>query len=204
MNNKLEKLQEKWYKAYDYSVYDTSEYLDELLKCWSLYSKKYLKTLISVKKVGIIADLGCGFGLTTMQLAKKFPKSIVYGTNIKNTIQSRIAKELGKLSNFSVVEDVYGKKVNLIFASEYFEHIERPVEQLEKLLKKCKPDTLIIANSFTAKAIGHFNEYKHKDKTYIPREINRLFNKTLRSNGYQQLKTNLWNNRPMYWTKYES
>ena len=40
---------------------------------------------------------------------------------------------------------------------------------------------------------------KDKDKTFTGREISKLFNSTLKENGYTKIQTKLWNQRPNYW-----
>ena len=87
----------------------------------------------------------------------------------------------------------------LIFASEYFEHIERPVEHLINVINTNKPKYFLIANTFNQPAIGHFDTYKHYLDSYNGKETSKLFNNTLKENGYKKINTKLWNQRPNYW-----
>ena len=98
-----------------------------------------------------------------------------------------------------MVNDHKNIKTDLIFASEYFEHIEKPIEHLSDILKNCNPKYLLLANTFNQPAIGHFIEYSHKGKKYIGKTISKMFNETLKENGYMKIKTKLWNQRPNYW-----
>ena len=194
-----------WYKTFDYSVYESDIFFADLWACWVVYSKKYLQGLEKNKNAlpnpnnQPIVDLGCGFGYTTKRLEEIFPGAPVIGTNIEFSEQTKICKKLG----VRVVGDIEQLPLNvhLVFASEYYEHIEKPIDQLEKLLIQCNPRFLIIANSFGAEAIGHFPIYKHRNIEIKNKDMGRYFNKHLRLCGYRQMNIKNWNNRPTYWEK---
>ena len=212
---KLGQLENKWYKSLDkkpdYSVYADDFYFADIFRCWHIYSRKYLldiqkphslhdRSIINdLKDVKNILDLGCGIGFTTANLKLLFTEAKVIGTNIKDTPQYEIASKLAKERDFKIIDDYKEIKTDLIFASEYFEHIENPVEHLLDIIKKCKPKYFLIANTFTQPAIGHFNNYKHLDKIYEGKEMSKLFNRTLKENNYIKIKTQLWNQKPNYW-----
>ena len=214
----LHELEAKWYKSLennspDYSVYNDSSFLSDIWACWIVYSRKYLLNINSKKylsdksiiedmgDIKTIIDLGCGFGYTTAGLKELFPKADVFGTNIENSCQFKIATEYSKLYNFYIIPDIKDKKADLIFASEYFEHIEKPVQHLIDIINICNPKYFIIANSFNTKALGHFNSY-NINKLYLDgKTTSREFNNTLRIYGYKKIDTKLWNNRPTYWKK---
>jgi hypothetical protein len=210
----------RWYTALenskiDWSVYDDDRYLAELWSCWVIYSKRYLndiqapnkvngKSIVEdIGKINSILDLGCGFGYTTLILSKIFPKSVVYGTNIENTTQIQVAEDLLANTHCSVLTDIVQapSRVDLVFASEYFEHLQEPILHLEKIICWLNPKYFLIANSFGASAIGHFIDYKVGNHTIDESEMSRLFNKKLRELGYEKIKTKLWNNRPAYWKR---
>lgn len=211
-------LENRWYKELDtgnidYSVYDTDEYIAELWACWIVYSKKYLLSIQKESsfppygivnnfgKVKKIVDLGCGFGYTTLALKQIFPNAEVYGTNIENTIQIKFAKQLGKENNFNIVSNIkeIKGKTDLVFASEYFEHILEPIKDLHKIVKYLEPRNFLIANAFGTRAIGHFINYLYNENEIDGELISRLFNKELKEFGYEKVKTKLWNNRPAYY-----
>lgn len=204
-----------WYQSLasgnpDYGVYDSDYYLADLWSCWVIYSRNYLKTLRSqgiLKSLGNfdqVIDVGCGFGLTTAALKELYPDAEVTGTNLPNIRQTRVAENIGQKFHFKIMSELPGTKDHkrtLIFASEYFEHFYEPVAHLREIINTTNPDTLIIANSFGARAIGHFNIYK-VDGSIIPSHIiGRKFNDCLRSRGYEKMITKLWNNRPAIWVK---
>lgn len=206
----LLEIENRWYKSLeegppDYSVYDDKYFLVDLWACWIIYSRKYLLAIKSkiapiIGDIEVIADLGCGFGYTTAALKEIFGGASVIGTNFEGGYQYLIAEEIGKLRDFSVAPKISGK-VDLIFASEYFEHIERPIEHLLEILEIGQPKYLIIANSFNTISTGHFIEYKNLEDRLGGKATSRLFNKTLREKGYSKIDLGLWNNRPTFWRK---
>ncbi|MFA5934956.1 MAG: class I SAM-dependent methyltransferase [Candidatus Paceibacterota bacterium] len=217
----LQEAEVKWYKSLesnepDYSVYNDTYYLSDLWACWVIYSRSYSLSINSIKSlegksiiqdmknINTVVDLGCGFGYTTGALKEYFPTADVFGTNLEDTDQFKIAKEFGKKYNFQIIPNLQKiKEVDLMFASEYFEHIERPIEHLLSILKT-NPRYLIIANAFNAISVGHFKNYWHGRASYAGKEISKLFNNTLRLHGFEKVKTTLWNNRPTYWRKIEN
>ena len=218
---KYNRLIKKWYESLekgipDYSVYEEEAYFFDLIVCFLDYSRNYLRTITNPKsfdgtssllnyfgKLDVVVDLGCGMGYTTAFLKKIFPKAEIFGTNIKQSPQYNFANLLGKKMGFSVVENVssLNNSVDLIFASEYFEHFERPMEHLEEVIENSKPKYLFIANSFNTRAIGHFEEYKHGNEIIPQNKISRRFNKHLKDLGYEQIKTKIFNGKPTLWKK---
>jgi hypothetical protein len=208
-----QKLEQYWYGSLeagkaDYSVYDSNVFISELWACWVVYSRGYLRSLRCTNRLGNgisvvervgklrkIADLGCGVGYTTAALKELWPEATVYGTNLPGTTQYRIAKMLGQEYCFNV-EPCVSTPVDLVFASEYFEHFERPVEHLRAILDVGQPRYLVVANSFGSRSIGHFNTYLDGNTKISNKAIGRRFNCYLKSRGYQQISTRFWNNRP--------
>ena len=211
----LKSLTDKWYESLlegepDYSIYDDDLYFIDLWSCWTIYSRKYLKSVKSytpvfnmIKESDSIVDLGCGIGYTTALLKQMFPEVSVWGTNIPGTRQYDFCKSMAEKYGFIVAPDVESvpQGVVSIFASEYFEHIEKPLEHLQEILDRLNPKTLVIANAFNTRTPGHFLEYKdHNEK--IPQEkISKRFNTVFLGKGYKKVKTPFWNNRPNVWVK---
>lgn len=214
-------LEVKWYQSLragvpDYSVYSDDCFVSDIWSCWLLYSRKYLLSLASKSALGggrsivddlsgikTVADLGCGFGYTTAGLKELFPRAKVYGTNIPGCLQYQVASKIGAERGFKIIPDVaqIGSKVDLVFASEYFEHFERPGEHLIRIINQAAPSAFIIANSFGSKSVGHFDTYLHRDMKIANTKIGKTFNNILRVYKYKMVKTNFWNNRPYYWKK---
>lgn len=214
INKQYFDIMDRWYASCDtnpdYSVYSDIEYLCESWVCWKMYSRN--SVLVAKKHKfndGIIAsdesiksvyDLGCGTGLTTSLLTQVFPDADVYGTNFEDSYQYKIAQNYGQQYGF-IMEPAVSRKVDLIFASEYFEHIYAPIEHLQEVLDITSPKYAIIANSFNTKAIGHFNYYQFGDKILPAKQMSKLFSTHMIANGYELLAPKCWNNRPQVWRK---
>jgi SAM-dependent methyltransferase len=216
----FQELETLWYESLaegtpDYSTYNDVAFLSDVWSCWIIYSRKYLLSLKSDKslfgksivsdigKIDSFVDVGCGFGYTTSGLKELFPEAKGYATNIEGSCQFKIAAEIGKVRNFKVFPSVKDIKseVNLVFASEYFEHFEKPVEHLLEIIDHCNPSFIITANAFNSISHGHFLTFIHGNKKYDGLQISKLFNDTLRSKGFEKVNTACWNNRPSYWRK---
>jgi len=216
-----QQLENLWYKSLennnpDFNLYDHDYYLSELWACWRVYSRKYIMAIsdrkslfdTSIKKdlekVKNIVDLGCGIGYTSAALKLTFPNSNVIGTNIEFTKQSKFIEVIKNKYQFDICYEIdnISKDIDLIFASEYFEHIQYPIYHLHEIVRKLSPRYFLIANSFNTRAIGHFNIYADKHGAFITNDkISRIFNREMRSLGYEKIKTRLWNNRPTYWKR---
>jgi hypothetical protein len=226
----LNDLMQRWYNSLspgevthspDYSVYGEDEYIAELWACWKVYSRTHLRNIKKTNSLfdrsivsehaddKTIVDLGCGFAYTTASIKQIFPKAEVYGTNLDNTLQMSVAKQMAKDYNFNMASDpsLIPTRVDLAFASEYFEHFERPIDHLDYVINTINPKSFLIANAFGPKAIGHFNMYEVKINNMFgydwidANRMTKFFNDAMRYYGYKKVKTNLWNNRPSYWIK---
>ena len=149
-------LNEKWYYSLktnkpNYELYNDKYYFTDLWVCWHLYSRPYLKALKKfnslndttsiyeiLDNINIIADLGCGIAYTTASLKQIFPNSKVYGTNLENTEQYLFCKKMSEKHNFNIVSSIdnISENVDLLFASEYFEHILDPIEHILEIINK--------------------------------------------------------------------
>lgn len=220
-------LQDQWYNSLntskiDYSVYRDRYYFTDIWVCWCMYSRKYI---LSIKKeesifdyfqknVNSIVDLGCGLGYSTAMLKQMFPHCKVYGTNIVPSPQWAFGYTLSKIYDFEMYGDEksIGHSVDLVFASEYFEHIEDANDNVESLIKTLNPKCLFLANSFNTTSLGHFLQYKEKTNSdevsnysyYDQKIASKKFNQKLKDLNYRTVKTKLWNNKPRLWIKNES
>jgi SAM-dependent methyltransferase len=204
-------LEKIWYESLekeepDYSIYDSDLYISEAWNCWNNYSRIYLKLLEKTKDqfIGVktIADLGCGIGFTTASLTNIFSNAKVIGTNVLTGNQAKIACILGKEFNFEMQEEL-NTEVDLIFASEYFEHFLDPIDHLKKILDVAHPNYLIAANAFNSSAPGHFPYYMSEGKKKTGKEIGKIFSSVLKDYNYEKLKLGFWNNRPSVWKRVE-
>lgn len=213
-------LEARWYKSLDegtpdYSVYSDPTYIAETWACWIIYSRKYLRMIqkpesllpygivSDLGNVSCIVDLGCGLGYTTGFLKYIFPSAEVYGTNLEDTLQIKICRANAKEFGFKIVTELekIKPKTDLVFASEYFEHIYEPVAHLREIISTLNPRNFLIASTFGPRSIGHFDYYKVDGEIVNAHTTSLLFNKELKKYGYEKIKTKLWNNRPAYWKK---
>jgi hypothetical protein len=221
----LDAILQQWYNSLstgtpDYSVYGVDEYIAELWACWKVYSRTHLRNIQKTKSLithsiasvhandKVIVDLGCGFAYTTATIKQIFPNSAVYGTNLDGTLQMKVARVMATDYSFTMKNDPseIDDEVDLAFASEYFEHFDKPLDHLEYVVNTINPKAMLIANAFGPTAIGHFREYDIKQEDGIYTKIDakttgKLFNKKMSTLGYTKVKTKLWNNRPAYWVK---
>lgn len=223
----MQKLEEQWYSSLpenpDYSVYNGIDILPDLWACWKIYSRDYLRSIVSpkssiyyyyeqemvrknlyekLKDVKTIVDLGCGIGYTTATIKEFFPNAKVYATNLSNSMQYDFCKSMSDEYNFTLVEDIKTiGKVDLVFAFEYFEHFYEPTKHFDEIEKYLNPEKLFIANSFGSMSVGHFNTYKINEKEIVNKKVGRAFTDYLKSNGYTRCNTDMWNDRPAFWEK---
>lgn len=215
-----QELEREWYEALEsgqpnWEIYGSDYYLAEMWACWRVYSRKYLRDLASDRsgiatdifdirgRVDRVVDLGCGIGYSTAALKEIYPDAEVIGTNLAGTTQTALAEMMGRSHGFRVehyIQNISGA-VDLVFASEYFEHFPKPVDHLNEVLFMLKPATLLIANAFGTKAIGHFDRYSVNGSALDGKAASRRFNKVLRDSGYEKVKTTLWNGRPAFWRR---
>lgn len=215
-----QELENRWYASLaagspDWNVYDADIYLGDLWACWAVYSRTYLLGIQAPRNlpplgvvqdmgsVGNVVDLGCGIGYTTAALRQIFPWARVTATNFDGMRQTVIARSLGEKYGFTVVPTVQqvDGPADLVFASEYFEHIPAPIDHLAEVLDTLHPRALIVANAFGAHSIGHFDLYGVDGQQLGSKETAKRFNAELRGRGYEKVKTKLWNNRPTYWRR---
>lgn len=218
-HTEIGRLDQRWYDSLktnspDFQVYEDPFYLADIWLCWKVYSRTALlalkapnaliKTSVvdSFRSTKRILDLGCGFGYTSAGLRELFPAAEVIATNLETSFQFKVASDIGKEHGFHLTGDPKNAgSVDLVFASEYFEHIERPIEHLHQVVSHNRPKAMIIANSFNGHAIGHFNHYKHQNDTVPNRVMSRWFNEAMRRFGYTKAETKIWNNRPSIWLR---
>lgn len=213
-------LTDNWYKHLEtgnteeaLKVYDHDYYFVDIFDCFITYSRQYIKSISKLSNLADIksfVDLGCGLSYSTIALKQLFPNAKGYATNLKKTKQWNFCKKQSKAHGFKLIESVSEIKhdVDLVFASEYFEHIFNPINHVNEVIKELNPKILVIANAFNTESIGHFIEYeyeKYGNTIKIPQKIvSRLFDRNLTYNKYTKIKTGFWNNRPNVWIKNES
>jgi 2-polyprenyl-3-methyl-5-hydroxy-6-metoxy-1,4-benzoquinol methylase len=202
----LNNLEARWYEsldldAPDYGIYMTDTMLADLWVCWQTYSRRYLQC---VRKLGLdprrIVDVGCGLGYSSGSLKMMFPRAEVFATNMPKTPHWTFAHHMSEEFDFKLLPLEEIGTADLVFASEYFEHHQEPLQHLDDVLE-LQPEALVIANTFTQRSLGHFNRYIVGEHLLDGRKTSREFNDGLRIRGYTKIPTLFWNDRPTFWRK---
>jgi len=141
-----------------------------------------------------------GHGFSSLALANAFPGASVTATNLPTSVQWAMAEKI-RGSAFRLAPKAPKAKVDMIFASEYFEHFDHPLDHLEEVLGLCQPRIAVVANAFTAKATGHFDRYTVGGASVDGKTASKRFNDHMRAQGYAKLETGFWNNRPVVWVR---
>jgi hypothetical protein len=198
-------LEARWYAsvdagAPDFGVYVGIDAIIEAWACYTVFSRRYVRaTTQFVTDPKSIVDVGCGCGYTCAQLRLAYPSAAVVATNVLGA-QFDLALVVAARFGFDVRETVAGiGPIDLLFASEYFEHFERPIAHLDTLLDELAPKQIVVANAFGSTSVGHFPVYIDGDASVPNKAIGRRFNARLRERGYAPVKTGFWNNRPAIW-----
>jgi 2-polyprenyl-3-methyl-5-hydroxy-6-metoxy-1,4-benzoquinol methylase len=209
----------RWYTSLengspDFGVYDGDDYMADLWDCWKTYSRKYLRSLrapgvmpngatfVDSFNPARIADLGCGIGYSTAALCQLFPNAEVIGTNLAGTKQMKMLQRNASQYSFRVETSLERVgPVDLVFASEYFEHFPQPVSHLDDVVRYLKPGMMLIANTFTSSSIGHFPSYSISGDTFSGRATSRMFSAGLRAHGMTRVPLKVWNGRPSLWAR---
>ena len=203
-------LEQRWYAALDsgapdYGVYGDAGYIAETFACWKQYSRRYLRAISAPQvrallgDVRSVVDLGCGIGLTSAALAQIF-QCAVYGVDMSDTAQAAVAQRFATSFGFQLARLDQIGDADVVFASEFFEHIHTPVAYLRHVLDALHPTTLIIANSFNTRAIGHFTAYEIDGAHVDAARMSRQFNAQLRRYSYGKVAAaKFWNDRPAVW-----
>ena len=111
----------------------------DIYDCFITYSRQYIKSISNLSNltdVKSFVDLGCGLSYSTIALKQLFPNAEGYATNLKKTKLWKFCKKQSKEHGFTLVDNVSEIKrdVDLVFASEYFEHILNPINHVNEVM----------------------------------------------------------------------
>jgi len=190
----------------DKDVYNDWIYLIENYFSYVWCSKRYAlsaSTVIKKDEIKSILDFGAGSGYSTALLKELYPDAVVVYYNLEGTSKDYAKKffEDNKI-DVEILDslDMHGLNFDLIFVSEVFEHIKKPIEILKKLAS-INNKYFVVANSFNIKAMGHFKSFLVDGIEIENSKMARLFGKYMVNLSYKKVKTKFWNSRPNIWSK---
>jgi SAM-dependent methyltransferase len=206
-----DELERRWYAslasgAPDFAIYGSLGYVAEAWACWATYARKYLRLLRDKGALGdlgpfaSVADVGCGIGYSTAAFRDLFPEAAVVGTNLTVTPQGLLCADLAAERGFDLLPAL-DRAVDLLFASEYFEHFQAPVDHLRELLEVGRPRVVVAASTFGSPSAGHFPAYRVDGADLDGRATAAAWAAAMRDAGFVQRKTGFWNNRPSVWVR---
>ena len=212
----FQELSAKWYDDLAnkdtrniYEVYNHDYYFIDVFNCFVEYSRDYIKRVIKsshfeeLKTAKVIVDIGCGISYSTCLLKQLFPEAKVYAINLRDTKQWKFCEVMSERFNFNLIESIteIDESVDILFASEYFEHIYNPIEHVDYIIDTVNPKHMIIANSFNTWGMGHFIEYDVYGRIVNQEKISKMFNQHLKRRHYDNIKCKIWNNKPLIWKR---
>jgi hypothetical protein len=155
-----------------------------------------------------IIDLGAGIGASTAAMKMIYLDSEVYYHNLEGN-QYNFAKKLFNKLNLNIQEVLdYSsimKNIEVVLAFDYFEHFERPVDELNKVISVLNPKFIFESSDFSHAFIGHFENYIVDKDIIFHKKMRKIFEKSLIENGYRLNKVTLsnacWNREPKVWER---
>ena len=126
------------------------------------FIEKYLSSF--VKDSSKVLDVGCGSGVITTALGKKFPNAIITGIDLN---EDRFKKENSSLDSNSNVNFIVGNARKLPFNNEYFdivfirfllEYLKNPVEIIKEMLRVLKYGGVIVLQDLDGQLCTHYPE----------------------------------------------
>jgi SAM-dependent methyltransferase len=150
--------------------------------------KKEVKNICQSNKINQIADLGCGFGIISQELAK-FAK--VDGYDINSAV-IKFARQITHLNNLNFyVQNIFNIRKNnydLALCSEVLEYIANDSAALEKINKILRPHGHLILTVPINKSLTTEFDEREKFRRY---SLNELIKKLCRT-GFEVKKTRYW------------
>lgn len=210
------RLTDEWYEKIRvnqlneaYRVYDDEYYFVDIFNCYATYSREYIKRIKKssaydmLNECKTLVDIGCGISYSTCALKQLFPHLEAYAINLRNTKQWSFCEQMSERFDFRLIESVHeiGKQTDIVFASEYFEHIENPTKHFQEIVDSILPKYFVIANAFNTHSIGHYETYKYDTRLIDQSKISKMFNDYIKESGYENVDCKIWNSKPTIWRR---
>lgn len=188
----------------------------QVSKCLYKLLKTFYQMGLNNNSLNII-DFGSGIGLTTLFMGLYLPNSTIYYNELNQKSRS-IFKKLLKhsgLKNIKVIEEDEWDNLpplDVLVGIEFFEHIPNilnpkigdPMLVVDEWLPRCVENPMVIMNTYwndsnqALPSLGHFEEYMFDDNEVVKRwnrgkkSPQMMFNKCMKSRGYQRLDGIYW------------
>jgi SAM-dependent methyltransferase len=124
----------------------------------------------------VIADIGCGDGITILALSKLFPESSFWGIDsaLTTDLADQIHRRFGGVK-CALATDIsaldHRKEIDLILLLDVLEHVENPGSFLDKIVPRLSGEGVMIISVpayqrlFSAHDVflGHYRRYNHAE-----------------------------------------
>jgi trans-aconitate methyltransferase len=116
-------------------------YLDQSAGArWFEYLLGEILSEIPSSAVTSVADVGCGVGKKTAQLARTFPRAEVFGFDFSESAIEVASEHYSSVKNLSfksedITRNDYDRRLDLVSAFDVLEHIDKWEEMLELLIE---------------------------------------------------------------------
>jgi cyclopropane fatty-acyl-phospholipid synthase-like methyltransferase len=138
---------------------------------------------------GTILDFGCGLGDSMLVYAANFPNAKLMGIDFSPEAIRLCKQKYNTIADFICGDYTSVPEVDVIIASNVFEHLEDNLEIAECLKQKCKVLYIIVPyEEDLAESVEHINRY---DKKSFPLTCKRTF-KVFKSKGWSQYGFDLY------------
>lgn len=108
---------------------------------------------------GTILDFGCGLGDAIPVYNKKFPKAKLIGVDISGTAVEKCTKRFGNIATFIHGDHEVVPFVDIIIASNVFEHLDNDLMVAHCLLSKCRHLFITVPYRESPLCSEHVNTY---------------------------------------------
>jgi len=122
-----------------------------------------IKTINNIDDIKNVLDIGCGEGFITIEISKNFPDLKILAIDYEKKYID-YAKNFNKNKNIEYIKkDLFSinKKTDLVILTEVLEHLENPIDALNKLKKLSNKFILITIPNEPFFRLGNLSRLKY-------------------------------------------
>lgn len=108
---------------------------------------------------GTILDFGCGLGDAIPVYRENFPNAKLIGLDISKSAIEKCRERYGEFAKFVQGDYSSVPEVDIIIASNVFEHLSNDLEVAKALLTKCKTLHIVVPYRESPLCVEHVNSY---------------------------------------------